>query len=177
MKPPTVADMVAAAIIRERDNVTRTLQAAGVPDADVEDIAQEVTILAVTTAQAERVAWKRRDTLRRWLFVVAYRHALGHLQRAQVRIRYEGTHENEPIAPSAEDRYLVRETLAIAARSTTPERWRCLRAWANGHDVGEIARRERLTVPGVYNRIRLARRDIRADMAREDAASHLRRRN
>jgi DNA-directed RNA polymerase specialized sigma24 family protein len=40
--------------------------------------------------------------------------------------------------------------------------------------VIEIARRERLPVPTVYNWIRLARRDLRAALRREDAAIYVR---
>ena len=165
---PALADLIAFVIMSERPVIERALQRVGVTDDDAEDVAQDVLVLAVQAAQHGRLRWEDRDTLRRWLYVVAFRFGVAHLQRVQVRARYEGTHENEPVAPSAEDRYLVRETLAIAARSTTPERWKTLRAFASGIDVADIARREGLTVPGVYNRIRLARADIRAALARAD---------
>ena len=92
--------------------------------------------------QHDRLAWDRRGALVRWLAVVAYRHGLAHLRREELRARYEGTHVNEPIGPSAEERYLVREALALAARATSAARWRTLRAWASGIDVADIARRE-----------------------------------
>jgi DNA-directed RNA polymerase specialized sigma24 family protein len=165
-----LADVIAAAIMRERDTITRTLQAAGVPDADAEDVAQEVTILAVYAAQQERVAWKRRPTLQRWLFVVAYRHALNYLQRAARRELPHADPEDDRTVPSAEDRYLMRETIRIAAAAPSREDWRALRAWCNGVPTAEIARREGITTRGVYSRIHTARVAIRAALRRgEDA--------
>jgi DNA-directed RNA polymerase specialized sigma24 family protein len=166
MKAPALADMVAFAAMSERRATDNGLRAAGVAVDDRDDLVQDVLLLAVRAAEEKRLAWEQRSALQRWLFVVAYRCGLEHVQRAEVRARCEGTHENEPVAPSAEDRYLVRETLTLAARATSSERWRCLRAWANGVDVTTIARRERIAVPTVYNRIRLAREDIRAALRR-----------
>lgn len=162
----TLADVIAAAIMRERATITRTLRAAGVPDADVGDIAQEVTTLALYAAQAERVAWERRPTLQRWLYVVAYRHALAYLQLAARRELPHADPEDERTSPSAEERYIARETIRIAARAASPADWRALRAWCNGVPTAEIARREGITTRGVYSRIRTARVDIRAALRR-----------
>lgn len=167
---PALADVIARTIMRERDTITRALQSAGVAPGDVDDVCQDVVLVALATAQDGRMAWQHRASLVRWLHVVASRHALEYQRRAARRELPEAEPVDVRLVPSAEDRYLVRETLALAARSTTPERWRCLRAWANGVDVATIARREGLTPPGVYNRIRLAREDIRAGLARKDAA-------
>ena len=164
---PALADVIARTIMRERDTITRALQSAGVAPGDVDDVCQDVVLVALAAAQDGRLAWQHRASLVRWLHVVASRHALDYQGRAARRELPEADPVDVRLVPSAEDLYLSRETLRIAATSTTPERWRVLRAWANGVDVATIARRERIAVPTVYNRIRLAREEIRAALARE----------
>ena len=163
---PALADVIARTIMRERDTITRALQSAGVAPADVPDVCQDVVLVALAAAQDGRLAWQHRASLVRWLHVVASRHALDYQGRAARRELPEAEPADARLVPSAEDRYFARETLRIAAASTTPERWRVLRAWASGVPVADIARRERLTAPGVYSRIERARRDIRAAFAR-----------
>ena len=163
-----LASVIAAAIMRERGTITRTLKAAGIPEADAEDVCQDVILVALAAAQEGRLSWERRPTLQRWLYVVACRHALAYQQRAARRELLYAHVEDARTVPSVEELYINRETLRIAARSTTPERWRALRLWANGGDVADIARREGIAVPTVYNRIRLAREDFKA-AARRDA--------
>ena len=130
--------------------------------------------MALAAAQADRMAWQHRASLVRWLHVVASRHALDYQGRAARRELAEADPADVRLVPSAENRYLMRETLALAARATSAPRWRCLREWANGVAVADIGRRERLTMPGGYNRIEGARRDIRAALAREAAGLPLR---
>jgi DNA-directed RNA polymerase specialized sigma24 family protein len=163
---PALADVIARTIMRERDTITRALQSAGVAPGDVDDVCQDVVLVALAAAQDGRLAWQHRGSLVRWLHVVASRHALDYQGRAARRELPEAEPEDARLVPSAEDRYLTRETLRVAATSTTPERWRVLRAWANGVPVADIARREGLTAPGVYSRIERARRDIRAAFTR-----------
>ena len=129
---PALADVIARTIMRERDTITRALQSAGVAPGDVDDVCQDVVLVALAAAQDGRLAWQHRASLVRWLHVVASRHALDYQGRAARRELPEADPEDVRLAPSAEDRYLVRETLRIAATSTTPERWRCLRSWAAG---------------------------------------------
>ena len=161
-----LADVIARAILAERRTIERALQRAGVAAEDIPDVEQDVLVFAVQAAQDGRMRWEDRAARIRWLYVVALRRGLAHVRRVELRARYERTHDTERLAPSAEDRYIVRETLALAARSTTPARFRALRAWASGIDAATIARREGLTAPGVYSRIERARRDIRAAFAR-----------
>lgn len=159
---PALADVIARTIMRERDIITRALQSAGVAPGDVDDVCQDVVLAALAAAQDGHLAWQHRASLVRWLHVVAPRHALDYQGRAPRRELPEAEPEDLRLVPSAEGRYLLRETLALAAKSTTPERWRALRAWCNGVPVAEIVRREGLTVPGVYSRLERARRDIRS---------------
>ena len=166
MTAPTLADMIALVVLSERRTIERALQRAGVAAEDIPDVEQDVLVFAVQAAQDGRLRWEDRAARIRWLYVVALRRGIAHVRRVELRARYERTHDTERLAPSAEDRYLVRETLRIAATSTTPERWRCLRGWANGVPLAAIARREGLTPPGVYSRIERARRDIRAAFRR-----------
>ena len=166
MTAPTLADLIAFAVLSERRTIEKALEWAGVDAADRDDLVQDVVILAVD-AQRGSLAWQHRASLVRWLHVVASRHALDYQGRAARRELPEAHPEDARTVPSAEDLYLMRETTRSAARSTTPERWRALRAWANGVHVADIARREGLTVPGVYSRIQAARVDIRAALRRD----------
>ena len=75
------------------------------------------------------------------------------------------------MVPSAEEVVPASRDAGPCLRATTPERWRYLRAWANGVHVADIACRERIAVPSVYGRIDGARRDTRGAVAREDAAA------
>jgi hypothetical protein len=51
----------------------------------------------------------------------------------------------------------------VLCRATTPERWRVFRAYVvDGMAVTAIARAEQTTPASIYNRLSLARRDLRA---------------
>lgn len=91
---------------------------------------------------------------------------MAYQQRAARRELLFAHVEDARTVPSAEELYINRETLRIAARSTTPERWRTLRSWASGVDVVALGRRENLASASVYNWIRLAREDIRKALRR-----------
>lgn len=166
MTAPTLADMIAIVIMAERRTIEKALEWAGVDAADRDDLVQDVVILAVDAAQQGRVAWQHRASLVRWLHVVASRCALDYQGRAARRELPHAHPEDGRVVPSAEELYLRREALALAARATSAARWRCLRAWASGVDVATIARRERIAVPTVYGWIDRARRDIRKALAR-----------
>lgn len=68
--------------------------------------------------------------------------------------------------PDAESRLIAAELLAVLAKSTTPLRWKTFRSYAFGVSVHDIARREGVPRATIYNRIRLARRDFAAALAR-----------
>jgi DNA-directed RNA polymerase specialized sigma24 family protein len=76
----------------------------------------------------------------------------------------------------AETRVIAKTTLRYLRRSTIPERWRAIRSYANGVPVHAIAAREHVPTATIYNRLRLAREDFAAALAREDAAIFIRRR-
>ena len=78
--------------------------------------------------------------------------------------------------PGAEPLFLARELLRFLRGSTTPERFRAVMAYAKGIPASDIARREGVLVATIYDRIRRAREDFRAALARE-AAAYVRRRN
>ena len=166
-------DEVAAAILAQAETVDRVLYTLRIPYGASQDLKQEVLIAAWKAGRCGMVEWGTPAVLRAFLRVVAARAAY---QWRAAQQRDCELHERAAVtAIDAERRYLGREMLAFLRGSTTPERWRVLRSYAVGVPVIEIARRERLPVPTVYNWIRLARRDLRAAIAREDAAIYIRR--
>jgi hypothetical protein len=84
-----------------------------------------------------------------------------------------------PKAPSAEDIALAEEARAELASevnldalgaATAPAAWRAFYAWAMlSVQVDVIADSERVPVPTIYNRIRLAREDLQAFVRRRRA--------
>ena len=163
-----------AAILAERDHVMRVLRGCGVPAKDAPDLCQQVTILAWRAAQRGRLQWRSAHSLHAWLRVVARRTARRwHLDHPRPEVMRE---DEEPMVPGAEPRYLARELLRVLRASTTPERFRAVMAYAKGIAASDVARREGVPVATIYDRIRRARADFAAALAREDAAVYIRRR-
>lgn len=155
---------VARATYGLRGMIGRVAFAAGVAPRDVDDVVQLVAVAAARAAEKDEVRWSTPDAFRSWVYVVALRAAARHAEEA---LRETLAPREEPVpVPTCEGRYEAIETLAILRASTTPERWRALTSYARGVPIAEIARRAGLSVPGAYNRIRLAREDIRAALRR-----------
>jgi len=163
-----------AAILAEREHVMRVLRGCGVPAKDAPDLCQLVTILAWRAAQRGRLRWRTTRSLRSWLRVVARRMARDWHERNPRPEELRDEEHPEALAPEA--LYIARETLALLRRSTTPERFRAIMAYAKGIAASDVARREGVPVATVYDRIRRARADLMAALAREDAAIYIRRR-
>ncbi len=118
-----------------------------------------------------------RTARRRWLSVVLFRTAERlHQARARALDRPgELGLEGASTVESHEAKVQARELFARLQQSTTPERWR---AWmlheVDGVSIEEIARQEGRPFGTVYNRIRLARLDFDAALARDAASERVR---
>lgn len=72
-------------------------------------------------------------------------------------------------APSCEAAVAARELLRLLEASTTPERWRTVVALAGGASAAELEELEGTPAGTTHSRVRLARRDMAAALAREAA--------
>ena len=146
---------------------------------EAEDAVQE----AFTVAAAEWHSFgavpdlPERTARRRWLGVVLFRIA-GQLRTARSRaldLPAELGLQQPSTVESHEEAVSAREIFTQLQQSTTPERWR---AWVlhevDGVSLEEIARQEGRPFGTVSTRIRQARADFDAALARQ-AASHPRR--
>jgi len=151
----------------------RVLRGCGVPAKDAPDLCQMVAILAWRAAQRGCLQWRSPHSLHAWLRVVARRMARRwHLDNPRPEAMRE---DDEPLVPGAEPRFLARELLRTLRASTTAERFRAIMAYAKGIAASDVARREGVPVATIYDRIRRARADMKAALAREDAAIYIRR--
>lgn len=167
-------DPFVAAVLAQIDVVDRTLLSLRAPLSSHDDVRQVVTIAAWDAARHGLLEWRARGAVRAFLRVATTR-ALYNWYARNPR-HDELREEHEPATMNAEQRYLGKEALAFLRQATTPERWKAIAAYAKGIPVAEIARREDVPAATVYNWIRLAREDMRAALAREDAAVYVRRR-
>ncbi len=192
--PPRRSEVEGAArvLVLLRPSVERVLRRSGVPERDVADVLQNVwmAVLPWWTARLVALAGAATGGLPGYVAVVARRLAMKHHRgrgrRAEV---LEGggplwfdLEEREiagvPAPPSPEDRLSQAEAqadsevdLAALSRATKPERWRAFYAHAVlGIPVARIAAAERAPAPTIYSRIRRAREDLRAAIARQRAA-------
>lgn len=151
----------------------RTLVYLRVPASAAPDVAQDATIETWNAARHGRVVWHRPTALRAYLRVVVLHLALAWFRENP---RHGELHEADALVPSPEALFIAREQLRFMRKATTRERWRALRAQALGVPVHAIAAREHVPTATVYDRIRRARKDIAAALARDDAAIYVRRR-
>lgn len=163
-----------ACILAGAHTITSTLRSYGVSEGDVPDLRQNVILLALRAAQRGILRWNEPRALAAWLGVVSRRAARAWHKTNPRTSELRDEEHPEALAPEA--LYIARETLALLRRSTTPERFRAVMAYAKGIAASDIARRERVPVATIYDRIRRAREDFAAALAREDAAVYIRRR-
>lgn len=168
-------DVFARLLFAERRAIEAALEQAGIPAADLEDLLQQVAIVALLAAREERVTWTHRATFRNWLATVAYRCALSYQHRAERREIPAADPVDVGTAPSGEDRLVAAETLRLLREGTTAGRWRVVIGLATGIPTAALAEREGLTARGVYSRLHEARADFRAVLARDAATVPIRR--
>jgi RNA polymerase sigma-70 factor, ECF subfamily len=148
------------------DFVWRTLRRLGVPEAGLEDAAQEVFVVAFRR-QAE---FEGRSSYRTWLFGIAWNRARELARSARRRPEHELSDPMETSQADAETSAIRRQALRFAYRvleELSHERRAVLvMCEVEGMTAAEIA--EVLGVPlnTVYSRIRLARRDFEVALKR-----------
>ena len=149
------------------DFVWRSLRRLGVPEASLDDAAQEVFLVAFRRAQE----FEGRSSVRTWLFGIAWNRARELLRRARRRPE-EPLPDVLPAAPRAdqEQAAIEREALRFAYRvldEVAPER-RAVLVMVDVEEMTAVEIAEILGVPvnTVYSRVRLARRDFEAALKR-----------
>mgnify|MGYP000849802601 CR=1 FL=1 len=183
----------ARALEQYRPSVERAVRRWGVPSRDAPDVAQKLLIdlLPKWGGKQGRVPDKPRE----YVLAAARRAAKQYLRHERGRPELlvpPGAASQLPARALSEEsevktaeEVLVsaaeREELAgeIAANQldavTTPERWRVFHAYVViGQPAKEIANIEQAPIGTIYNRIRLARRDLRAAILRLRAANRRR---
>jgi RNA polymerase sigma-70 factor (ECF subfamily) len=152
------------------DFVWRSLRRLGVPEAAVDDAAQDVFVVAFRR-QSE---FEGRSSIRTWLFGIAW-------NRARELVRGTRRRAEDPLPevlpPAAgldqEQAAIQREALGLAYRlldELAPERRAVLlMAEVEEMTAAEIAEISRVPLNTVYSRIRLARRDFEAALKRSRA--------
>ena len=187
---------MARALEAFRDTAHAVVLRIGVPARDAPDVVQKL-LIALLPDWGERVDWPparaanyvaaaARIVARRYLWTDARRReclawgdTLKDLQEQAAR--------HEPESPTAEDPLLAREAdvellhdmellgeaqLPGLSTATAPAFWRAFHAYyVLGVPVAIIAAHEGTPVPTVYNRLRLARRDLRAAILRRRRAA------
>lgn len=178
--PPPPSDPAGAGLylMRLAPFIVRMLLRFGVPDRDVEDVAQE----AIITAHRKWSSFEgglegsHRSARRSWVLAIAWRTAASYQRNARREPPLLDNPDDTSLdpgdydAPDTERRLDLRRLGAILAElecATTAARWSIFVAYEiEGLDLPRIAEREGLPSGTVSNRLRLARRDLRAALVR-----------
>ena len=150
--------------------VWRTLRRVGVPDASVDDAAQEV-FLAVHRALP---TWEGRSTLRGWIYRVARNTGLNHNRAIRRRPDGAPTETADAVAHGGADperaassREALGELSALLARIDESKREVLVLTELEGFSAPEIAELLAIPVNTVYSRLRLARVQFERLLAEE----------
>jgi RNA polymerase sigma-70 factor (ECF subfamily) len=149
------------------DFVWRSLRRLGVPEAALDDAAQEVFLVAFRRAGE----FEGRSSVRTWLFGIAWNRTRELLRGARRRAE-EPLPELMPAAPGVdqEQAAMEREALEFVYRvlgELAPER-RAVLVMADVEEMTAVEIAEILSIPlnTAYSRVRLARRDFEAAFKR-----------
>lgn len=158
--------------------LVRMLLRFGVPDRDVEDVAQEVLITSHRKWSSfdAPLEGSQRSARRSWVLAIAWRTA-GSYHRNALRgpVLLENPDDTsldpgDHDTPDTERQIDLRRMGVILTElecATTTARWSIFVAYEiEGLDLPQIAKREGLPSGTVSNRLRLARRDLRAALVR-----------
>lgn len=129
-----------------------------VPFQDVDDITQEVLLVAWDAIRRGRFDPTHAPGVRAWLRVVAHRSA----NDARRRREREPTTDREAVQRSDEAPLLARDLLRALERATTPQRWRAFLAVFEGVTLTAFARSEGIPTSTAHGHAAQARRDFAA---------------
>lgn len=172
-RAPEVDRSIGLALMRYVPDLLRWARRCGVSASDAPDVAQAALVRAWRSwERCEKPANERSG----WLFGIVARVASTHVRAPKLRIELRDPDElteapdGAPLADeSIEERGAV-VTLEELRAGTTPERWRVFFAFeVEGLKSAAIAKREAAPIGTVHNRLRLARRDVRAVVQRHQA--------
>lgn len=160
-------DLISRAVLAQVATVRRSLARSGIQGDDASEIEQTVVWSTYKAARFGRVQWHDAGALRGFLRTLTRRAAWQWWKAHRALVEFQEHHE--PSIASSEEAVLASSVIRILRESTTPERWRAVRSFALGTKVKDIAARERVPASTIYNRLRLARLDFEAAIAREEA--------
>jgi RNA polymerase sigma-70 factor (ECF subfamily) len=153
----------------EMDFVMNTARRCGLSDADAEDVTQQVFL----ALQRRLHTLHSTESVRPWLFTVTRRHAFarhGENRRAVPDSLPDGLGELEDDGPLPEERLLAteqrREILDLLERIEPGRRNVLLMHVVDELSMTEVAEALQIPVPTAYNRLRLARQELRDILAR-----------
>lgn len=184
--PPTDPAGAVAYLLRLAPFVVRRLQRLGVPNRDVEDVAQQVLIVALRKWQSFMSPPDVLESLarRRWVFAITWHCALAYRRSGARNMilllqpddpRLDPNDHGAPDTDRRIDASRALEALTGPRLETSPERWRVFLAFeVDGMPLHAIARLEGLPLGTVASRLRSARRDLQEALARW-AVQHRRR--
>ena len=174
-RPIDVERKIGLALIRFTPDLIRWALRCGVRAADAPDVAQLAAVAAWRSWESCELPAEQRQP---WLFAIVVRVAWRFQRRTArqpIELRDPGDmeHEADPASlpgEALEERERV-ATLEELRAGTTPDRWRVFLAFEiEGLAAGVLAKRENVPLGTVYNRLRLARRDVQAVVRRHRAA-------
>lgn len=182
--PPQLDQAIALSLMRLFGVVLRVVLRCGVPRGDASDVAQAVILHAIPLWPSlpippdELEGKRRRAYLARMAIGFASKYHAAAAKNEERAAHIERARFPD-LAPSAEDIALDLEANAERAAevaiedlraATTPDAWRAFYAYVvEGLPALAIARLEGIPRATVYNRLRLARRDLRAAVERKRA--------
>ncbi len=154
-------------------DLLRWARRCGVPSRDAQDVAQVALMRAwLAWESCDKPAGERSG----WLFVIVARVASDHVRarRVSFELRDPSDLSDAPDdAPLPPETMEEQETIAILEElrtGTTPERWRVFWGYEiEGVTAAVLSKREAIPLGTIYNRLRVARRDIRAAIERRRA--------
>lgn len=150
--------------------VWRSLRRMGVAEANVDDVAQEVFLIVYRKLPE----FEARSSLRTWLFGIAFRVASDHRRRPEQRLRVAASSAPSEDLPdlgpgpleSLEQRDRARILESLLATLDEKKRAILILADLEGFSAPEISESLSIKLNTVYSRLRLAREDFSAAVAR-----------
>jgi RNA polymerase sigma-70 factor (ECF subfamily) len=173
--PLTGDDQLAQIYDQSFDNVFRWVRALGCPEADIEDVTQEVFLVV-----RRKLSSFNGDNLPAWLYQIASLMVRDHRRRAWFRRFFRGDHEEtlQSIASSAPSQYELLDTqrkrqLVYEIVRDMNAKWRAAFVLfeIEGYSGEEIAELERIPVATVFTHLHRARKEFFALLAKRKEAA------